>query len=163
MLTVILRATLSSWEASSLILWTIRRSGPPSMGGSERWARMVLPETKCSCTAAWSFFSASKPCHTIGYFWREKGFIFIIITLRNAWRKKKNQKTKNMSSVFTVRSCTVSMERCPACSNLASGRGCAVLAAGTVGAGVDRKDGGPFCRERSDVWARLFGDVIGDW
>lgn len=68
-LTVILRATLSNWEASSLILWTIRRRGPPSGGGRERWASMVLPATKCNWTAAWSFFSAKRPCHTIGYFW----------------------------------------------------------------------------------------------
>lgn len=67
-LTVILRATLSNCEASSLILWTIRRRGPPSGGGRERWASTVLPATKCNCTAAWSFFRASKPCHTIGYF-----------------------------------------------------------------------------------------------
>lgn len=71
MLTVILRATLSNWEASSLILWTIRRRGPPSGGGRERWASMVLPATKCNWTAAWSFFSAKRPCHTIGYFWRD--------------------------------------------------------------------------------------------
>lgn len=89
MLTVILRATLSSWETSSLILWTIRRSGPPSGGGSERWARMVLPETKCNCTAAWSFFSASKPCHTIGYFWKEKVLFLILCYLMPEQNKQK--------------------------------------------------------------------------
>ena len=71
-LTVILRATLSNWEASSLILWTMRSREPPSKGGRERWASTVLPDTKCNWTAAWSFFSANRPCHTIGYFCRKK-------------------------------------------------------------------------------------------
>lgn len=34
--TVILRATLSSWEASSLILWTILNNVPPSCKGNDR-------------------------------------------------------------------------------------------------------------------------------
>lgn len=34
--TVILRATLSSCEASSLILWTILSNAPPSWRGSDR-------------------------------------------------------------------------------------------------------------------------------
>lgn len=66
--TVILRATLSSCEASSLILWTILSNAPPSCRGSDRWAKALLPQTKCNWTAAVSFFSASRPCHTIGYF-----------------------------------------------------------------------------------------------
>lgn len=66
--TVILRATLSSCDASSLILWTILSNAPPSCRGSDRWAKALLPQTKCNWTAAVSFFSASRPCHTIGYF-----------------------------------------------------------------------------------------------
>lgn len=66
--TVILLATLSNCEASSLILWTILSSAPPSCKGSDRWAKALLPQTKCNWTAAVSFFSASRPCHTIGYF-----------------------------------------------------------------------------------------------
>ena len=72
-LTVILRATPSSCEASSRILWAIRRGGPPSERGRDRWARTLLPETKWSCTAAVSFLRARRPCHTMGYFFRSCG------------------------------------------------------------------------------------------
>lgn len=67
-LTVILRATPSSCEASSRIRWAILRGGPPSERGRDRWARTLLPETKWSCTAAVSFLRARRPCHTMGYF-----------------------------------------------------------------------------------------------
>lgn len=51
----------------------------------------------------------------------------------------------------TVKSCTVSMERCPECSSLVSGRDCSELVGCAVGGGVGKKEGGPFCRDRSGL------------
>lgn len=70
--TIILRATPSSCEASRRMRCAILSGGPPSGAGRERCARTLFPETKWSWTAAVSFFSARRPCHTIGYFCRER-------------------------------------------------------------------------------------------
>lgn len=82
-LTVILRATLSSWDASRRILWTMRRRAPPSGGGREHRARASLPDTRWSWTAACWFFRASRPCHTMGYFCKVQEIsILLSLTIR---------------------------------------------------------------------------------
>lgn len=57
----------------------------------------------------------------------------------------------------------MSMERCPECSSVASERGCSELAGGTAGRGFVKKVEGLFCKDRSGLWVRLIGAVIGDW
>ena len=47
-LTIILRATPSSCDASSRMRWAILSGGPPSGAGRDRCAKTLLPETKWS-------------------------------------------------------------------------------------------------------------------
>lgn len=82
--TIILRATPSSCEASRRMRCAILSGGPPSGAGRERCARTLFPETKWSWTAAVSFFSARRPCHTIGYFCREGEEILARTNKRNS-------------------------------------------------------------------------------
>uniref|UniRef100_A0A6B0UEQ4 Putative secreted protein n=1 Tax=Ixodes ricinus TaxID=34613 RepID=A0A6B0UEQ4_IXORI len=62
-------ATPSSCVCSRRILWAMRTGGvqPSVMGGRDATAIRELPDTKCICTAAWSFFRANSPCHITGY------------------------------------------------------------------------------------------------
>lgn len=68
-LTCIFLATPSNCVCSNRIRCAMRNGGvePSLLHGSDPLATRGLPKTKCICTAAWSVFRASSPCHITGY------------------------------------------------------------------------------------------------